>query len=56
MIYTKPTPVTHSTVLLHKHTHTHTHTHTLATTVLQLVEETLELLFVMPVGPDVACN
>ena len=37
------------------HTHTHTHTH-LATAVLMLVEEALEVLFVMAVGPVVASH
>jgi len=48
-IYTKPKPVTPSTLTLH------THIHTFATTVLQLVEETLELLFVIAVEPAVPC-
>jgi hypothetical protein len=58
MIYTKTKPVTHITAPLHTHTHTHTqthtHTHTLATGILLLVEEPLEILFVMVVGPAVA--
>ena len=45
--------------LIHSHpvlpfcTHTHTHTHILATAVLPLVKEPLEVLFVMAVGPAV---
>jgi len=43
MTYTKPKPVTH--------THTHTHTHTCYNC---MVEESLEILFAMAIGPTVA--